>query len=158
MALLLLCTSTVSIEFRFCPHCHLADIPLQPLLIGLASASARAISSVTTEWILKEHRTIHLSQQMLWINLYSRIQSISWIVGLWWFLLFDCHYLRCESSPKSWPIQIGMCIPSHYWYRKWSGDSPLHMCWNIQIPSRDPSSIVVRLLSQLSSFQLCSIK
>ena len=74
MALLLLCTSIISIEFRSCPRCQMADISLQPLLIGIVSASARAISSVTTEWILKEHRTIHLSQQMLWINLYWSMQ------------------------------------------------------------------------------------
>lgn len=70
MALLLLCTSTISIEFRSCPRCHLHDISFQPFLIGLISSSARAIASVITEWILKEHRAIHLPQQTLWINLY----------------------------------------------------------------------------------------
>lgn len=70
MALLLLCTSVMAIELRSCPRCRTTDYPLFPSILGIISASALGISSVVTEWILKEHRDIHMPQQTLWIYLY----------------------------------------------------------------------------------------
>lgn len=71
MALIILCTSVMSIELRSCLHCHTADYPLVPSILGILSASALGVSSVVTEWILKEHRDIHMPQQTLWVYLYK---------------------------------------------------------------------------------------
>ena len=71
MALFLLCTSVMSIELRSCPRCHTTDYPLLPSILGILSASALGVSSVVTEWTLKEHRDIHMPQQTLWVYLYE---------------------------------------------------------------------------------------
>ena len=71
MALLLLCTSVMSIELRSCPRCHTTDYPFLPSVLGIISASALGVSSVVTEWILKEHRDIHMPQQTLWVYFWS---------------------------------------------------------------------------------------
>ena len=82
MALLLWCTSVMSIELRSCPRCHTTDYPFLPSVLGIISASALGVSSVVTEWILKEHRDIHMPQQTLWVYLYEHKVSLnnSWSV------------------------------------------------------------------------------
>lgn len=98
MALLLLCTSVMSIELRSCPRCHTTDYPFLPSVLGIISASALGVSSVVTEWILKEHRDIHMPQQTLWVYLYEHKVSLnnSWsvVIGLYahvllWFSATD---------------------------------------------------------------------
>ena len=70
-AIVLLCTSVMSIEIGTCSSCSLTDLPLFPSLVAIGCSGLEGIAGVFNEKILKERSDVSTFQQNVWITLYD---------------------------------------------------------------------------------------
>ena len=70
-AIVLLCTSVMSIEIGSCSSCSLTDLPLLPSLVAIGCSGLEGMAGVFSEKILKERSEVSTFQQSVWITLYD---------------------------------------------------------------------------------------